>query len=43
MNDDLDFCEECQDWYPVGEDGTILCECDDEFTLDSHKPLNFND
>ena len=41
--DSLGWCEECQNWYPLGEDGAVLCECDDSFSLDPTEELDFND
>lgn len=41
--DDLEWCEECQDYFPVGEDGTVLCNCEEFGMLDPHKELNFED
>ncbi len=39
---DVGWCEECQDWFPEVED-TIVCDCDEDFSLDCDKPLDFND
>ena len=38
------WCEECQDYFPLNEFGEVVCHCDnDPYANDSRKPLDFND
>lgn len=37
----MEWCEECQGWFPVDE-GEIHCDCERDFEMDCDKELNFN-
>ena len=42
-NLDVGWCEECQDFFQLDENGEVECNCNNDFKLDPHKELNFNE
>ena len=43
MNEE-EYCNICNDWFPVNEESDVLCDCgEDPYLADSTKELNFED